>query len=286
MPRYSGRKSTIELYKKEKERVTGIVKRLEAKGVIVPESIINKQAGDKILMKDVKRLQSMTRESIVKRSQVEVYSLDHLDVTVQTVTGKQAVRELKKQGVRSRRAKREERSGRGGNYHIDLIDGFKIDLRNGKVIGRATKREIEREKQRRRDAEEWAETVNSYEPELDDWEQTTYDDIEPIDFDDEFLNRYFANLEFNRKLTGAPEDDPIIQYLEKAKEQYSTSELSKALQRMADAGETILPMIFYSEEASNHYLSMLDRYLPLEDRYDFEMDRNDEDSEDEEWDEE
>lgn len=286
MPSYKGRRSTIELYKKEKERVTGIVKRLEAKGVIVPESIINKQAGDKILMKDVKRLQSMTRESIVKRSQVEVYSLDHLDVTVQTVTGKQAVRELKKQGVRSRRAKREEKTSLVSRYFIDPKDGFKIDLRNGKVIGRATKREIEREKQRRRDAEEWAEKVNSYEPELDDLEQTINDDIEPIDFDDEFLNRYFANLEFNRKLTGAPEDDPIIQYLEKAKEQYSTSELSKALQRMADAGETILPMIFYSEEASNHYLSMLDRYLPLEDRYDFEMDRNDEDSEEEEWDEE
>lgn len=285
MPRYKGRRSTIELYKKEKERVTGIVKRLEAKGVIVPESIINKQAGDKILMKDVKRLQGMTRESIVKRSQVEVYSLDHLDVTVQTVTGKQAVRELKKQGVRSRRAKREEKTGVVSRYYIDIEEGFKIDLRNGKVIGRATKREIERQKQRRRDAEDWAEKVNSYEPELDDWEQTTYDDIEPIDFDDEFLNRYFANLEFNRKLTGAPEDDPIIQYLEKAKEQYSTSELSKALQRMADAGETILPMIFYSEEASNHYLSMLDRYLPLEDRYDFEMSRNDEEDSAEEEDE-
>lgn len=284
MPRYSGRKSTIELYKKEKERVTGIVKRLEAKGVIVPESIINKQAGDKILMKDVKRLQGMTRESIVKRSQVEVYSLDHLDVTVQTVTGKQAVQELKKQGVRSRRAKREEKTSLVSRYYIDPKDGFKIDLRNGKVIGRATQKEIDREVKERERRRRWIEEVEASSAEDSDDDDTWYD-WQPIDFDKEFLDRFFNSMDYYRKLVGAPENDPITEYFKKAKEQYSDTELSKALQKMGDAG-ILSPVVFYNDDAADMYLSLLDRYLPLGERYDFELDRNDDDSMEEEWDEE
>lgn len=295
MPRYSGRKSTIELYKKEKERVTGIVKRLEAKGVIVPESIINKQAGDKILMKDVKRLQAMTRESIAKRSQIVVSKQEYKHikgrgfyVTETTVIkGQDVNRELRKQAVRSAREKREARMS--GRYVIDPNTGYKYDKETGEVT-KATKGEIKRAK------EEQERAI----PELpaDGGAGSGGGYAEPIDFGQQFLNQYLNKLgmytmdndelihtksKFVKEM--ARNANAIDSYIGKAIDQYGAQEVARILESMASEGLDITPKMLYDDDAMEMYLNELDRQLPLDDRYDFELSRNDEEGAEEEDDE-
>lgn len=141
--RYEGRKKTIEAYKKERERVMKVIKRLEQRGVQVSESVIPKQGG-KVTYKDVQKLKSLDRESIARKSVyvTKEYNPKTGRYKKVTVSGKDVLYEVEKTKNRERTERYKE------------IKRIAEELKNKINEAQPTKEAIERQEDEERKTRE------------------------------------------------------------------------------------------------------------------------------------
>lgn len=301
MAKYTGRKSTVQKYKAARANFMKRVKRLEAKGVLVNKDLIP-GVGGHVTMKDVHRLEKLTSEKIAMRSEIAVteekYITGHNRATVKQVktviaTGRDVVRELKKRGVRSAREKRKARES--GKIYVDPDTGYKINVETGEME-KASKREIERaRKQQNQEASEQG--VPPVDIPIDYFDDGFDDsDYSDIDFDSEFIKIYTDQLGMFTmdndtlihtknpwvKKTGR-NANTISNYINDAISKYGSSAVADALRSMGYEGITITPMMLYKDEEFDFYMAKLESYLPLNDRFDYDAQSNDEDEYEEEY---
>lgn len=267
MARYKGRKSTISSYKKALANFKKRVHRLEAKGVSVPRFDL-KQSGDHVYMKDVNWLNSMSTQKIAKRSQITV--LEEQTITINgsilkgakekvVAKGKDVVRTLKKLAVRSAREKRKTKKNK--RTYTDPETGDTFDSNTGELISKGTSKPIEYGKV-----------------------------ITVEDFADAYLNQFMENLGnytmSNDELTSVKSSyvrrvgqnaNEVRTYIEEALNKYGKEYVVQQLQGIASSGKTLNQYILYDKDAFDLYWNELIKALPLESRYDSDLDFNDDD---------
>lgn len=267
MARYKGRKSTISSYKKALANFKKRVQRLEAKGVSVPRFDL-KQPGDHVYMKDVNWLNSMSTQKIAKRSQITV--LEEQTITINgsilkgakekvVAKGKDVVRTLKKLAVRSAREKRKTKKNK--RTYTDPETGDTFDSDTGELISKGTSKPIEYGKV-----------------------------ITVEDFADAYLNQFMENLGnytmSNDELTSVKSSyvrrvgqnaNEVRTYIEEALNKYGKEYVVQQLQGIASSGKTLNQYILYDKDAFDLYWNELIKALPLESRYDSDLDFNDDD---------
>ena len=130
--RYTGKKSTIKKYKDARKNAMKRIARLQEKGVIVPESLIPKQGGH-VVMADVHNVEKLTREYIMKKSEIydkssgEMYKGKDVGKIVKKVTNiqKRERTEMTKKGKRLG-TKIKKKKGKAGGTEKMPKDGFNI----------------------------------------------------------------------------------------------------------------------------------------------------------------
>lgn len=291
--KYLGRKSTVDLYKKELSAFKKRVKSLEQWGVKVPEYNLPKP-GEKVTMRTVHWLQSMTREKIAKQSTISVDTgmREIPDVrgrrvvpVTETYKGKDVLRIVKKKIVRHGRELREERQRK--KYYVDPNTGLTFNSKTGEVVENEAYEKWKKQNN-------WVDTKipdvdtgklpDAVTPEVDTGD-TGYKDS--TSFSDEYLSNWMSSL--GNYTFGAYSDQPyappyvdmtdqsaglIADYINRAVEQYGVDGVVLALQGMDADGIEITPKVLYDEEAFDGYWNELISRLPLDNRYDYDLNRN------------
>lgn len=291
--KYLGRKSTIELYKKEKAAFQKRVKALEQWGVKVPEYNLPKP-GEKVTMPVVRWLQSMTREKIAKQSTINVDTgmREIPDVrgrrvvpVTETYRGKDVLRIVKKKVVRHGRELREKRQR--NRYYVDPDTGLTFDSKTGEVVENEAYDKWKKKN-------DWVDTQipsvdtgklpDAVIPEVD-IDDTGYKDS--TSFSDEYLSRWMSTLgnymadtwdeypSMPGYVNMTDESAHLIQsYINQAIDAYGVDGVVSVLQGMDADGIEITPKILYDEEAFDAYWGVLISRLPLNNRYDYDLNRN------------
>ena len=272
--RYKGNKATVDAYKRELKNFKARVKSLEAKGVTVDIKKKLPKPGEHVAPKDVRWLQSQTTEKIAQKSYIEVQTQVYKHgkgwaawvSRTETIKGRDVVRTLKKQAVRSAREKREARSP----FYRDRETGMMVNKETGEVL---TNKEYKEYKKGLAASEQGS--------------TPSYQSSE--DFSSEYLGQWLNNLggfmvEDDADLSnlpnyvGATNDNArqIESYVVQALREYGTEGVVRALQGMSMDGYEISVKTLYDKDAFDAYWNELINRLPVDGRYEMDMMHNDE----------
>ena len=272
--RYKGKQSTIDAYKRELKNFKARVKALESKGVTVNIKKKLPKAGEHVSPKDVRWLQSQTTEKIAKKSYItvetQVYKSGKGWVAyiprIEFIKGRDVIRTLKKQSVRSAREKREARSP----FYRDRETGMMVDKLTGEVMTNKEYKEYKRAMKISPDI-----SVPSYQS--------------SDSFSEEYFGQWLNNLggfmiEEDTDLSNLPNyvggtnnnARQIEKYVMKALSSYGTDGVVKALQSMSMDGYEINVKTLYDKDAFDAYWNELINRLPVEGRFEIDMMHNDE----------
>lgn len=253
--RYKGNQDVINEYKRALKNYKARVKTLESRGVTVDVKKKLPKLGEHVSPADVRWLESQTREKIAKKSYIETES--H-----KIIKGSKVVQALEEQSKISRREKAEARK-EGGTY-VDETTGYVFDSKTGALISKGADRPFK-------------DTV-----------------ISGTDFADMYLYQFRENLGnytmSNDELTSVKSTyvrrvgqnaNEINAYLDEALKEYGKNYVVQQLQRIAASGKTLNQYVLYDKDAFDLYWNDLINALPLDSRYDSDLDYNEDEYYDE-----
>ena len=238
--RYTGKKATIKKYKDARKNAMKRIARLQEKGVIVPESLIPKQGGH-VVMADVHNVEKLTREYIMKKSQIydkssgEMYKGKDVGKIVKKVTNiqKRERTELTKQGKRL---------------------GTKIKKKKGKDFGAE-----KIPKERINAAKEYVNRVHRYFKDAIEYD--------PSNLTSKRSKEIARKSAINAKL--------ISDYIQKARDFYKDAEVKDALVAIEGKGVYAEGVKLYRDDEVQMFIAEFTKALPQEGRQMLDIMNND-----------
>lgn len=276
MARYTGRKATIEAYKRERKRVMGYIHELESLGVSVPKELTPKQGG-KVKAPDVAKLKRVTKESIMRKSTIVINETSYTGKrTTEVYTGKDVERVVRRE--KTKRSREITEKIKSGEYYHDPRTGDIMDRESRQKIGHRKVTEKEkREYEERLNRKGVKPTPPKPEPvEPEELGGVALPPEEPVEVNEnelaytEFMNLLNGGLKEESKRS-AEHVNWILEYIHKAEEVYKKEEIGARILEMYKMGYDAVQAIRYKDEVTDSFIRGLAIGLPIKGRDKMDM---------------
>lgn len=281
MARYTGRKATIEAYKRERKRVMGYIHELESLGVSVPKELIPQQGG-KVKAPDVAKLKRTTRETIMRKSTLVITEKSYTGKTsTEVYKGKDVEKVVRRE--KTKRSREMTEKIKSGEYYHDPRTGDIYDKKSRQKVGhrKVTPKEKREYEERLRGGGDGGPIGGEdgtdeggiiEEPPVIDEDLRTYDEF--IDtLESTVLDSHdIVHGKYGRKERQSSDNaEKMLEYIKRAVEEYKSKKVVGAmLNAMKLLGYTFEMAISYIDEVYDKFTSMLTHVLPIENRDEYD----------------